>query len=108
MRFADIGGYTCRGFGNFAELRAAGLDDSFEIFQRLLSLFFNTASDDLHRRRIERDASRAEEQVPDLDGLRIRSDCSRRLCAKRDRIVNITTSLYLVKRRMEHDIDTYV
>lgn len=72
---------THSGFGDLAELRASSLNDGLEVLQRLLGLLDNTAGYDLHRGGIERDASRAEQEVADFDALRVGPDGCGRFCS---------------------------
>lgn len=74
--------HTHRGFRDLAQLRAAGLDDGLEVLQRLLGLLDDAPGHDLHRRGVERDAPRAEEQLAGLDALRVRPDRGGGLCGR--------------------------
>ena len=77
---------TYRGFHNFAQLRPSGLHNGLEVFQSLFSLLLYTSIHNQGASWIERDTTRAEEQISDFDCLRIRTDSRWGLCHKVSRL----------------------
>jgi len=68
-----------RRLDNLFQARLTGLQNRGKVPHHLFSLFGNSARNKFSRRRVNRNLSRAEQQIAGANRLRIRPDCARRL-----------------------------